>query len=153
MGERTQLLVNVVDEKSNRLIGYYILEVNITICQNRNDKFIHEWGVTSAIMLVTPHYIFLHAGVLSVANFNDPKIYEEYRRNYYTAYLNGFRLWAREEYFFDKEGRYFAHNQTGKTIVTGHTPTCFVSGHFDDGRKLDSTPKSYCVVRKIQYDS
>ena len=42
MGERTQLLVNVVDEKSNRLIGYYILEVNITICQNRNDKFIHE---------------------------------------------------------------------------------------------------------------
>ena len=44
MDERTQLLVNVVDEKGNRLIGYYILEVNITICQNRNDKFIHEWG-------------------------------------------------------------------------------------------------------------
>lgn len=106
------------------------------------------------IIMITPHYIFVHAGVIPVSNFNDPAIYPKYKKYYYTAYLdgyNGYRLWARDEYFLDQQGKYLAHNKTGKTIVSGHTPTFFVKGKFDDGRILEETPKSYSIVKKIQY--
>ncbi len=100
------------------------------------------------IMFDTPHIVFLHAGILPRANYSDVTQYPE---GY--DHLNGYdfyRLWAREEYFLDDEG-FMAHNKSGKTIVTGHTPTALITGRFDDGRVLRENPFDHCCVRVISY--
>lgn len=102
------------------------------------------------IMLQTPNYLFLHAGVKPVQDFANQSLYrvEDVNLKPYDFY----RLWAREEYFYgDGIFKYFAHNYTGKTIVTGHTPTAMISGQFSDGRELIKAPFTKCIVKTIQY--
>lgn len=102
------------------------------------------------MMYETPHIIFVHAGVRPDEKYNDPDSYDKldiYRGKYdYDFY----RIWARQEYWFNEEG-YFAHNKTGKVIVTGHTPTAGISGRFDDGRKMEQLPMTACRVRVVDY--
>ena len=126
------------------------------------------------IMYVTPHYIFVHGGVKPVPDFDNQ---EKYHENTMETNLNSYdfyRLWARKKYWYTenladdqsempdkgihftiKDGKIYlvqlAHNKTGKTIVTGHTPTMFVEGSFDDGRTLSPAPASNCIIKVVQY--
>ena len=95
----------------------------------------------------TKHLIFVHAGV----NPAGIPVNRQYK------------LWAREEYWYGDDrhnsaAEIFAHNQTGKTIVTGHSPTCIIRGVLED-----PTPEGqpeifgytnhsyYCPVVRVQY--
>lgn len=116
----------------------------------------YDFYQSAPIMLETPHYIFLHAGVLPVEDYAISPKYKDYHFGNLFESLNdydGYRMWARDEYFFYSNGgiKYFAHNKTGKTIVTGHTPTALVQGYFDDGSFLREAPFNHCVVKELKY--
>ena len=97
----------------------------------------------------TDNITFVHAGIKPDGSPTD--------RDY--------KLWAREEYWYgwenqsaDKLFTVFAHNQTGKTIVTGHTPTCLINGFFNDPHvgypddEILSDTKDYqCPVVSVQF--
>lgn len=106
------------------------------------------------IMLETPSYLFLHAGVKPVANFDDLSLYHKDNGQTDLENYNEFRLWARKDYFFTRKdwNIFFAHNETGKTIVTGHTPTALVVGYFEDKRVITKAPFTKCVVKPLKYD-
>ena len=111
----------------------------------------YDWFKSMPIMYETPHLIFVHGGIHPDAKYNNSQTYPSgvdlSDDNY-----NTYRLWAREEYWYcdhrpiiDQETgqkvhfaypnsqiHYFAHNQTGKTIITGHTPTSLINGIYDD---------------------
>lgn len=65
------------------------------------------------------------------------------------------RLWIREPYFYsDIEKKIFAHNPTSKTIVSGHTPTVFVVGNFDDGQApYERGIEITCPIKTVQYEN
>ncbi|MBD5429151.1 metallophosphoesterase family protein [Lactobacillus sp.] len=102
------------------------------------------------IMYETPHIIFVHAGIRPDKNYNNPDTYDKLDIYHGKYDYDFYRLWARKSYWVNEEG-YFAHNHTGKVIVTGHTPTCVIKGKFDDGRKLEQLPMTACRVRVIDY--
>lgn len=97
------------------------------------------------ILYDTPNIIFVHAGVKPDKQYKDINHYKD-KKDFY-SYL----LWARMEYW----GKYyFNHNTTGKTIVTGHTPTALISGQYDETKqfkRLKELPFTQCPVRIIQY--
>ena len=119
------------------------------------------------IMYDTPNIIFVHAGVLPVSDYDNPENYKGIANYDYDMY----RLWARQEYIYEFENNIpdhqyaiddqnhkevslpiFAHNKTGKTIVTGHTPTALISGMYDKTHKqVHTKPFSHCDVLTIQY--
>lgn len=119
------------------------------------------------IMYDTPYIIFVHAGVLPIANYDNPKNYKGIANYDYDMY----RLWARSEYIYKCSNNIpvhqytvdskshkevslpvFAHNKTGKAIVTGHTPTALISGIFDKTHKqIRKKPFTHCDVLAIQY--
>lgn len=103
------------------------------------------------IMYETPQYIFVHAGVRPDSHYNDPATYNERDHGIKFDY-DFYRIWAREEYWYsDVSNKTIAHNHTGKTIVTGHTPTAALEGKYDDGRIMTRTQMDDCRVRKMQY--
>ncbi len=102
------------------------------------------------LVYVTDHIIFVHAGV--------PLDGQTGSRDYY--------LWAREEFWYGEKrhnqlSQIFAHNQTGKTIVVGHTPTCLICGVLDGDVPAGQAkiigyqekPTDDCPVVKVQYAS
>lgn len=103
------------------------------------------------MMYETPHIIFVHAGVRPDKNYADPASYDELNIYQGKYDYDFYRIWVRREYWYNEDG-YFAHNLTGKTIVTGHTPTAGISGRFDDGRKMGQIPLTDCRVREVKYD-
>lgn len=132
----------------------------------------YRWLNTLPIMYETPNAIFVHGGIHLDKQYDNPAYYPSVTDpnddNYDT-----YRLWAREEYWWHKgvikdqdtgipakwltgQMGYFAHNQTGKTIVTGHTPTALICGCYDDW----SIKNKHCILQnkftrcnvlKIQY--
>lgn len=103
------------------------------------------------IMYDTPQIIFVHAGVRPDEKYNDPTTYNKVVYGLKFDY-DFYRIWAREEYWYsDQAEKMIAHNRTGKTIVTGHTPTAVLEGKYDDGRKMKQLQKDDCIVRKMQY--
>lgn len=70
------------------------------------------------------------------------------------------QLWARESYIYQypPEEHVFAHNTINKTIISGHTPTVYIHGHYDN-----NVDKGYpnqlndsnlpCPVKTIQYEN
>ena len=66
----------------------------------------------------TDHIYFTHAGLdLSLPNPEDTDDED--------------KLWIRNSYIYDDNGRDFRHNSLDKVIVTGHTPTSYISGELD----------------------
>lgn len=71
-----------------------------------------------------------------------------------------YMLWAREEYWYGENRKpIFAHNMTDKVIVSGHTPTCLISGKFD-GPHVDypngimaDTKTWHCPIVSVQYEN
>lgn len=66
-------------------------------------------------------------------------------------------VWLREEYLYTNPNvPIFAHNPTGKAIVSGHTPTVFVYGSYDHDEE-QGYPNQFadrrlpCPIKKIQY--
>lgn len=99
-------------------------------------------------MYDTPQIIFVHAGVRPDEKYNDPTTYNKVVYGLKFDY-DFYRIWAREEYWYsDQAEKMIAHNRTGKTIVTGHTPTAVLEGKYDDGRKMKQLQKDDCIVRK-----
>lgn len=124
---------------------------NITRQKLSGNKY-YLFLINLPIIFETQNFIFVHAG----AN-NDTVINQQRRLNDKT-YATYFNLWARSEYFYsDIENKIFTHNLTGKTIVSGHTPTGLISGNYDNGQggfKATYTGEQHefaCPVRKIQY--
>lgn len=132
----------------------------------------YKWLKTLPIMYDTPYIIFVHGGVHPTADYADPSKYpgkDDPKDDNYDTY----RLWAREEYWgkpglirdrdtgivakwTNMDMRYFRHNLTGKTIVTGHTPTALISGAYDDWSIKNKhcvlkKPFTRCPVLKVQY--
>ena len=129
------------------------------------------------IMYVTPHIIFVHGGIKPVKDFDNLAIYQNIKGN--NSYLNlnnydYYRLWSRENYWYTLNKavdqinmpkppqkfsiqdnviylKQFAHNATNHVIVTGHTPTTFIAGMFDDNRQMTNVPQSNCIIRVVQY--
>lgn len=132
----------------------------------KNSKY-YQFLKQMSIMYDTPYIIFVHAGVLPRADYDNPENYKGIANYDYDMY----RLWARREYIYEFEKdipvhQYtiddkthkevnlpvFAHNETGKTIVTGHTPTALISGIFDKTHKqVSKKPFTRCNVLTIQY--
>lgn len=105
------------------------------------------------IMLETPRFVFVHGGVRPDKQYNVRSSYpattniasNEFDYDFY-------RFWARSEYWYKHSFLHiFAHNHTGKTIVTGHTPTCEITGRMANGKILKATPWEECPVRVVQY--
>ncbi|ETA73760.1 metallophosphoesterase [Ligilactobacillus equi] len=95
----------------------------------------------------TNNIIFIHAGVRLDGQETDQE----------------FALWSREDYWYidrQEHDYVFAHNTTGKTIVTGHTPTCMLSGVYEqpfpkanpEGVILGDTATYQCPVKIVKYD-
>lgn len=104
------------------------------------------------MMLETPNFIFVHAGVRSDKRYDDPTSYAQTLNVHIHQYTYDFyRIWARQNYWYtDPAKPVFAHNLTGKTIVTGHTPTAGISGQYDDGKTVNASTLN--PVKAIQYD-
>lgn len=120
-------------------------------------------------IIETNHFIFVHAGIACwTKNYRDHETYKN--RAPLFSMMDGqdyFYLWSRENYWYgDGEYYVFAHNITGKTIVTGHTPTTYIEGIYDNDQDgieptfdyeqgPDNDPKIVhraCPVRKVQYE-
>ena len=126
------------------------------------------------IMYETPKIIFVHGGIHPDKNYNNPAKYPNNQDPQDDNY-DQYRLWARQEYWWHQgiihdantgipakwlssEMSYFAHNKTGKTIVTGHTPTALIHGAYDDWSIKNKhcildKPFTKCNVLKIQYQN
>lgn len=88
----------------------------------------------------TKNIIFVHAGY--------PLEGQQYEMNDY--------LWVRETYWYrpnnSNDFNIFSHNTTNKTIVTGHTPTCLISGKYESNVKPpEEKHNTDCPVKVIQY--
>lgn len=114
----------------------------------------YEFLTTLPVIHETENIIFVHAGVNPVAkNYSSDNAYKNNKDKiqYY--------LWAREDYFWQQPNSFlspdniFNHNLTGKTIVTGHTPTCLLYGKYENDIKppLKKLPFTQCPVRVVQY--
>lgn len=124
--------------------------------QSEEYQFVKELISKGKDTYETENIIFTHAGVSDTTT------------NFHT------KLWLREEYIY-QDKMYLSkqdnktpfcnawkHNLTGKSIVTGHTPTCMIVGSYDTFgtfvkdipyiTRLDIHPKSYaCPVLTVQY--
>lgn len=131
-----------------------------TIIKLRQTKY-YEFLKQTPVMLDTPHIIFVHAGIHPTKDYDNAEKYPAYPGEIDPPDDNYdlYRLWARKEYWFYRKPNdipYFAHNLTGKTIVTGHTPTALISGTCQDQDKFGRTylktlPFTKCPIRIIQY--
>ncbi|MBP2057950.1 serine/threonine protein phosphatase 1 [Lactobacillus colini] len=110
----------------------------------------YQFFKSMPIMYETPHIIFVHAGVRPDNRYNDPSSYDKLDIYHGKYDYDFYRVWARQEYWFNEAG-YFAHNLTGKVIITGHTPTCSIVGKFDDNREMEQLPLTSCRVRVVDY--
>lgn len=135
--------------------------------QMLKDSKYYQFLKQMPIMYDTPYIIFVHAGILPIADYDNPKNYKGIANYDYDMY----RLWARSEYIYKCSNNIpvyqytvdskshkevslpvFAHNKTGKTIVTGHTPTALILGIFDKTHKqVFKKPFTCCDVLTIQY--
>ncbi|KRM81269.1 hypothetical protein FC35_GL000272 [Limosilactobacillus coleohominis DSM 14060] len=106
----------------------------------------YTWFKQLPLQFETSNIMFVHAGVKPDGSFTD---YD-------------YKLWAREEYWWRNKtanDKTFAHNLTGLTIVTGHTPICFIHGLFDPQPsdmppQIEEDMKNYeCPVIRVQYDN
>lgn len=98
-----------------------------------------KWISELPTIYETENVIFVHAGL--DLSLDDPvNMTSEYDR-----------IWIREEYIYSGKDKIFAHNNTGKVIVTGHTPTCYVNGKYDDGSSFNGVGED-CPVVIIQYE-
>lgn len=103
------------------------------------------------MMFETPNIIFVHAGVRPDEKYDDPSTYYQTLDVHHHHYTYDFyRIWARENYWYsDQLNKVFAHNKTGKTIVTGHTPTSGIDGQYDNAETVNASELN--PVRIIQY--
>lgn len=124
--------------------------------QSEEYQFVKELISKGKDTYETENIIFTHAGVSDTTT------------NFHT------KLWLREEYIYQdkmylskKDNKTpfcnaWKHNLTGKSIVTGHTPTCMIVGSYDTFgtfvkdipyiTRLETHPKSYnCPVLTVQY--
>lgn len=92
-------------------------------------------------MKIYPNIIFVHAGV-------DPSL------PVHPEHTNSkFALWAREDYYWQNNSTIFTHNKTGKTIVSGHTPTIFIYGKYENNvvPEIPEENTDNCPVKVVQY--
>ena len=108
----------------------------------KNSKY-YEFFKNNIIMYVTPYIIFVHGGIIPDADFDNPAKYDNY---------DYFRLWARGKYIFNNK-TYFADNYTGHAIISGHTPTTYIHGKFQDGRVMPETSENHCNIKIIKNEA
>lgn len=143
-------------------------------CQKLQETEYYDFLVNLPTILVQSHFIFVHAGVPcdewanGHSKWQNNEVYNKYLP--FMVDMNPityFWLWSRNEYFYGKNDDYiFAHNYTGHTIVSGHTPTSLIFGEYDSNQPgfvptynwnlgPDNDPlisQRPCPVRKIQYE-
>ena len=91
-------------------------------------------------MAIFDNIIFVHAGIKPYLTVHPENTNEQ------------FALWAREEYFWKENSTIFTHNKTNKSIVSGHTPTIFIYGQYENNIKDEIPQESNdnCPVKVIQ---
>lgn len=160
LGNHEQMMLNFAEKNEHQdgiwfyngggktlvnLFGRSILPAEV-----KESKY-YRFLTSCPIMYETPHIIFVHAGVRSDKKYNDSTTYNKVEYGLKFDY-DFYRIWARDEYWYsDQINKIIAHNQTGKIIVTGHTPTAGLEGKYDDGRNMQRMSWDNCVVRKMQY--
>lgn len=97
-----------------------------------------DWVRTIPDIYVTDHIVFVHAGIDWQAGIQDTTHYD--------------RIWARENYIY-ADTDVFAHNTTNYTIITGHTPTGYISGKYEGDVKPPVSTDTSCPVVSVQYPS
>lgn len=159
-GNHEQMLINYAEKREHQSGIWFFNGGDKTLLQLFGKKArpeevtasdYYRFLVACPIMYETPGFIFVHAGVRSDENYNDPQTYaaELDVHNHQYDY-DFYRIWAREPYWYsDGTKKIFAHNLTGKTIVTGHTPTSYLVGSYDDGSKF--LPSKTNPVVTIKY--
>lgn len=160
LGNHEQMLLNFAEKREHQNgIWFYngggkslvSLFGSTVLPEQLRDSEYYRFLKSCPIMYETPHLIFVHAGVRPDNRYNDPATYTEIEYGLKFDY-DFYRVWARDEYWYsDPLLKIMAHNQTGKTIVTGHTPTATLAGKFVDGREMKRLPIDDCVVRTVQY--
>lgn len=108
---------------------------NIKFFAREETDFIN-WANNLPLSYETENLFFVHAGV-DWEKHSPIKNTSDYDK-----------LWIRDSYIYSHDN-IFAHNTTSKNIVTGHTPTCLITGDLDTGQHIE-LPES-CPVLKIQY--
>lgn len=163
-GNHEQMMLDYMDDNDAQGLWFYNggksslaslfgHKLHYDTSQLRQSKY-YKFFKKAQIMVDTPDFLFMHAGVLPVKDYNDPNLYKDYFTKPGLTPYDFYRLWARGEYWFKKmKEPVFAHNETGKTIVTGHTPTALIQGVFEDGRSLPHISFDHCPVRIVQYEN
>lgn len=107
-------------------------------------------------MYVTKHLVFVHAG-LTKGELAGRIHLQSYKNIHVDPYVRT-HLWVRTNYIWENDQTTFAHNLTGKTIVTGHVPTNRIHGifspsttNYSDNMTIDNPNKVDCPVKVIQY--
>lgn len=161
-GNHEQMLLNYADEKEHQDGIWFFnggqdslkqLFGKVASPEEIKQSKYYAFLADLPMMVETPHYIFVHAGVRSDERYDDPSTYAQELNVHLHQYTYDFyRIWARQNYWYsDQQKKIFAHNKTGKTIVTGHTPTAGIDGQYDDGATVNSSMLN--PVRIIQYSS
>lgn len=110
-----------------------------------------EWLITLEPLEQTTTLVFVHAGL----DWQKPDPINGTSRDDL--------MWLREAYWWQKENIFnqytvknWAHNPTKKTIISGHTPTCLLTGKYDFNQGIvkpsPAEQQSYnCPIIKVKY--
>lgn len=123
--------------------GYSDNKTSLEI-KKKHSKLI-EWMKNLPVMYETENILFVHAGFdMSLEDPVEDTSDED-------------KTWVRDEYMYGMQD-YFAHNCTEKAIVTGHTPTVFVHGRYENDeydpiekREFYSDDDYECPIVTVQY--
>ena len=164
MGNHEQLMLDAVNKRTPEAIALWAMNGNkstvrsfcgqswskpkrVSMFASYAAEFV-DWASKLPDVYETDNIVFVHAGI----DWNPALIGNPVNL---TTHFN--KLWMRDEYLYgrDKDDirqQKFAHNRLGKTIVSGHTPTTYIEGWFDDGsqRFINGIPMS-CPVVVVQY--
>lgn len=117
--------------------------VKTAIIQRYNQWLV--WLLKLPTIIETDQLLFVHAGL----NLSKPNPVDQ------TPILD--QLWLREKYWYgasilSQTHHTWAHNPLAYTIITGHTPTCLVTGQYDyetQNKKFKRTDR--CPIKIVQY--
>lgn len=114
------------NEQAARMFAYY-------------NKDVIAWARALPDIYVTDNIVFVHAGL----DFSKENPIKD------TSHTD--KIWIRDDYIYSMP-LVFAHNKIDKTIVTGHTPTVYVIGKFENNlnQEIYNVPES-CPVISVHY--
>lgn len=102
-------------------------------------KHYYDWIKTLPYSFETEHILFVHAGL------------DWSKEDPIRDTSDSDKVWIREDYIYSKysnnnKAHPFAHNPTGKVIVSGHTPTSLINGYIEGNASEPVTSKENNIL-------